>query len=78
MAEVDVNAHLQDFIASGRTGRRNAVPDIIHDGLAKVSTSDLPYELEKLKCSDEDQKSGIACAAGPSTEGGNTDSKTSS
>lgn len=39
-----------DFIQTGRTGRRNAVPDILTDKSSKVSAADLPAELEKLTC----------------------------
>lgn len=39
-----------EFIASGRTGRRNAMPDILHEHAA-TTTADLPEALEKLSCS---------------------------
>lgn len=38
------------FVATGRTGRRNAVPDINEDKNASTSTSDLPEAMEKLTC----------------------------
>ena len=41
---------VSDFIASGRTGRRNALPDIL-DG-KDVSTADLPDALLKLSCGE--------------------------
>lgn len=44
--------HLDDFLNTGRTGRRNAVPDIGTDPGATVSTADLPKALDKLSCND--------------------------
>lgn len=41
-----------EFIASGRTGRRNAMPDILSEHAA-TTTADLPEALEKLSCSGE-------------------------
>ncbi|KAF2348854.1 cAMP-dependent protein kinase inhibitor [Trinorchestia longiramus] len=41
---------VSDFIATGRTGRRNAVPDIRDD--QQVATGDLPDVLSKLSCED--------------------------
>lgn len=46
---------LDDFVASGRTGRRNALPDILDEKHATVSTGELPFGMEKLKCSDADK-----------------------
>lgn len=43
--------HSKDFLASGRTGRRNAMPDILGEH-ALVSSSDLPARLEGLTTSD--------------------------
>lgn len=40
-----------DFLQTGRTGRRNALPDI-HSEKAAVSTASLPDSLQKLSCSD--------------------------
>lgn len=39
-----------EFLQTGRTGRRNAVPDILTEKGA--ATGDLPAEMEKLSCSD--------------------------
>lgn len=39
-----------DFLQTGRTGRRNALPDI-HEENATVSTASLPESLQKLSCS---------------------------
>lgn len=38
-----------DFLQTGRTGRRNAMPDI-HGQNAAISTADLPDSLQKLSC----------------------------
>lgn len=40
-------AQQQEFLATGRTGRRNALPDILSDH-AIVTSSDLPGKLQKL------------------------------
>ncbi|KAG8195334.1 hypothetical protein JTE90_001354 [Oedothorax gibbosus] len=42
-----------DFLQTGRTGRRNAMPDIRGENAA-ISTASLPDSLEKLTCSDLD------------------------
>ena len=44
--------HLEDFLNTGRTGRRNAVPDLVDDRNAAVTTADLPGALEKLSCGE--------------------------
>lgn len=48
----DMEAHvaLEDFIASGRTGRRNAMPDILNSNHAGVGTGGLAEEMDKLNC----------------------------
>lgn len=38
---------VKEFITTGRTGRRNAMADILNDH-ANVSTSDLPDRLQAL------------------------------
>ncbi|GBN31112.1 hypothetical protein AVEN_58607-1 [Araneus ventricosus] len=40
-----------DFLQTGRTGRRNALPDIRAENAA-ISTASLPDSLQKLTCSD--------------------------
>lgn len=40
------------FLDTGRTGRRNAIPDIHVDPGASVSSADLPLDFEKLTCSN--------------------------
>ncbi|XP_039604346.1 cAMP-dependent protein kinase inhibitor beta isoform X1 [Polypterus senegalus] len=43
----DVEPVVTDFAASGRTGRRNALPDILGSP-AGVGTSELPHKLAEL------------------------------
>lgn len=43
---------LEEFVASGRTGRRNALPDIMNSQLTGVGASGLADGLGKLSCSD--------------------------
>jgi hypothetical protein len=50
MTEVECSAVLEDFVNTGRTGRRNAVPDILDEKTASVSTGGLPFDMEKLNC----------------------------
>ena len=42
---------IQDFVKSGRTGRRNAMPDILDEGKVNLSTADLPGGLDGLDLS---------------------------
>ncbi|KAI1285832.1 hypothetical protein HDE_11500 [Halotydeus destructor] len=56
-----------DFLNTGRVGRRNAVPDIDGDSSARVSTADLPLEMEKLSCSSS--KAGPSSDSTASTSG---------
>ena len=53
MADVNVppTPTIEDFAATGRTGRRNAMADILDSNHASVSTADLPFDMEKLTCS---------------------------
>lgn len=39
----------EDFLNSGRTGRRNAIPDI-YCPQSRVSTSELPANFARLSC----------------------------
>ncbi|NXU71304.1 IPKB inhibitor, partial [Oreotrochilus melanogaster] len=48
----DVEPVVTDFAASGRAGRRNALPDILGSP-AGAGTSDLPHKLAKLSVSEE-------------------------
>ncbi|XP_022115431.1 uncharacterized protein LOC110993461 [Pieris rapae] len=38
----------REFLETGRTGRRNAMPDILHPQGAEVTTADLPSRLQNL------------------------------
>ena len=38
----------EDFLNSGRTGRRNAMPDIMDEKQVGVTTADLPEKLTGL------------------------------
>lgn len=46
----------EDFLSSGRTGRRNAIPDIFCPG-ARVSTAELPGDFARLSCEGNDTPS---------------------
>lgn len=39
---------VDEFLSTGRTGRRNALPDILEQKSSHINTSDLPQELQKL------------------------------
>lgn len=41
------NGQVTDFLSTGRTGRRNALPDILSEH-AHVTSSDLPARLQAL------------------------------
>lgn len=38
----------REFLETGRTGRRNAMPDILHPQGAEMTTADLPSRLQQL------------------------------
>uniref|UniRef100_A0A4W3IVK3 cAMP-dependent protein kinase inhibitor alpha n=1 Tax=Callorhinchus milii TaxID=7868 RepID=A0A4W3IVK3_CALMI len=44
----DVESSYTDFVSSGRTGRRNALPDIM-DSTANVDTGELTTSMEGLE-----------------------------
>lgn len=52
----------KEFLETGRTGRRNAMPDILQPQGAEVSTADLPNRLQQLVTSDA-----VEVTAGPSS-----------
>lgn len=60
------------FLQTGRTGRRNALPDILEEGATNVSTASLPCSFEKLSCSDPSasNNSGDSSVGKPSTSEG--------
>jgi hypothetical protein len=49
--EMEVANNLDDFLQTGRTGRRNAVPDIEGDKDKDFGTGDLPLQMNQLSCS---------------------------
>ncbi|KAK0071445.1 hypothetical protein PV325_012922 [Microctonus aethiopoides] len=59
----------KEFLSTGRTGRRNAMPDILGQH-ADTGTADLPSRLEALTTDsqhDDASTSGIAVQNAPST-----------
>ncbi|KAM9317104.1 cAMP-dependent protein kinase inhibitor beta [Gastrophryne carolinensis] len=66
----DVEAGVSDFASSGRSGRRNALPDILGSP-AGAEASDLPQKLAALSVSQDEgaegggESSGEAPAANP-------------
>ncbi|XP_022919210.1 uncharacterized protein [Onthophagus taurus] len=60
-------AHAKEFLSSGRTGRRNAMPNILGEH-AVVSSSDLPGRLQALTTTEKqddvekDAKPGPSCS----------------
>ena len=42
----------KEFLETGRTGRRNAMPDIMHPQGAEVTTAGLPERLAQLATED--------------------------
>ncbi|CAH0557926.1 unnamed protein product [Brassicogethes aeneus] len=48
----DSTTHAQEFLSTGRTGRRNALPDILSQHTIQVTSSDLPSKLEALTTSE--------------------------
>ncbi|XP_046549063.1 cAMP-dependent protein kinase inhibitor gamma-like [Haliotis rubra] len=75
MTEVECTSALEDFASTGRTGRRNAVPDIQNDPNTAVGATDVTFEMDKLKCEDGSQPQASTSGASPqasassSTEG---------
>ncbi|XP_061482067.1 cAMP-dependent protein kinase inhibitor beta [Rhineura floridana] len=53
----DVEPVVTDFAASGRAGRRNALPDILGSS-AGAGTSDLPHKLAELSMSEDGAEGG--------------------
>ncbi|XP_064026332.1 cAMP-dependent protein kinase inhibitor beta isoform X1 [Pogoniulus pusillus] len=70
----DVEPVVTDFAASGRSGRRNALPDILGSP-AGAGTSDLPHKLAELSLSEADidqQAQGAGKSASISNSFGDT------
>ncbi|XP_062857101.1 cAMP-dependent protein kinase inhibitor beta [Trichomycterus rosablanca] len=53
----EVEAVVTDFAATGRTGRRNALPDIL-DSTAGPEAADLPNKLADLTVGDNAKQEG--------------------
>uniref|UniRef100_A0A0B6ZRL5 Uncharacterized protein n=2 Tax=Arion vulgaris TaxID=1028688 RepID=A0A0B6ZRL5_9EUPU len=70
---MDAGVATEDFISTGRTGRRNAVPDISDPRIGTVSTASMDFSFDKLSVTDS--KSGPADGAqtGSSNKGNNPD-----
>ena len=47
---MDESKGLEDFLNTGRSGRRNAMADIGDENIASISTSQLPLDMAKLSC----------------------------
>ncbi|XP_077343143.1 cAMP-dependent protein kinase inhibitor beta [Lithobates pipiens] len=56
-AMTDVEPVVTDFAASGRSGRRNALPDILGSP-AGAEATDLPQKLAELSVSQDDGAGG--------------------
>ncbi|VDI26489.1 cAMP-dependent protein kinase inhibitor beta-like isoform X3 [Mytilus galloprovincialis] len=69
MTDVECSVVLEDFVNSGRTGRRNAVPDILDEKAAAVSTGGLPFDMEKLNCSDDSKPDSKPPSEGEKNQG---------
>ena len=52
-------ASVEDFISTGRAGRRNALADIMDSRCGSTSTAGLPNSLAKLSCSGMYSKEGM-------------------
>uniref|UniRef100_UPI00398F2A83 cAMP-dependent protein kinase inhibitor beta n=1 Tax=Pristiophorus japonicus TaxID=55135 RepID=UPI00398F2A83 len=55
----DVEPVVTDFVSSGRTGRRNALPDILGSPTG-ANSADLPHKLSELSMSTDEGAEGIA------------------
>ena len=52
MTDVD-QTHLSVFLSTGRTGRRNALADVMDEKYVNTSSAGLPDALEGLCCTGE-------------------------
>ncbi|XP_053139893.1 cAMP-dependent protein kinase inhibitor beta [Hemicordylus capensis] len=62
----DVEPVVTDFAASGRAGRRNALPDILGSS-AGAGTSDLPHKLAELSMSEDEGAEGGEASSSDTT-----------
>ena len=55
MTDVVDKKGLEDFVISGRTGRRNALPDILDERTRATgpAVASLPQQMGKLTCTGE-------------------------
>ncbi|XP_063223532.1 uncharacterized protein LOC134531674 isoform X1 [Bacillus rossius redtenbacheri] len=65
---------VQDFLTSGRTGRRNALPDILGEHAA-TSTADLPVCIQQLSTADA-SSSGASTSSSTASDSPTTSSNT--
>ncbi|CAL1538469.1 unnamed protein product [Lymnaea stagnalis] len=56
---------VEDFLNSGRTGRRNAVPDISDAKIGSISTAGVDFSFDKLSVTDAE---GVTKTTKPSPE----------
>ncbi|KAH9513630.1 hypothetical protein Btru_041646 [Bulinus truncatus] len=54
---MDGSVAVEDFLNTGRTGRRNAVPDISEVKIGTMSTAGMDAAFDKLNVTDSDGKS---------------------
>uniref|UniRef100_A0A8D2NMN9 cAMP-dependent protein kinase inhibitor beta n=2 Tax=Telluraves TaxID=3073808 RepID=A0A8D2NMN9_ZOSLA len=64
----DVEPVVTDFAASGRAGRRNALPDILGSP-AGAGTSDLPHKLAELSVAEGNDSPTSRSSDGVSAKG---------
>lgn len=57
----DVQPVVTDFSSSGRTGRRNALPDIRGSSPGSPGSSELPKKLENLSLSQGKAENIVGC-----------------
>ncbi|XP_018925577.1 cAMP-dependent protein kinase inhibitor beta-like [Cyprinus carpio] len=72
----DVEPVVSDFEATGRTGRRNALPDIL-GSTAGPGAADLPDKLAELSVGDDGEQGGESSSSSDppkeTTEGAKTE-----
>lgn len=57
-AAADCGVTVDDFVRTGRTGRRNALPDVFSLGHANVTTAGLPEVLENFSLENSARANG--------------------
>lgn len=50
---MDPSMAVEDFINTGRTGRRNAIPDISDPHIGTISTAGVDFSFDKLSMTGE-------------------------